>query len=48
MQLQPHFLFNSLNAASALMDTDVKAARRMLTQPRQFYRLNCCALATRP
>lgn len=39
MQLQPHFLFNSLNAVSALMGTDVKAARRMLAQLSQFLRL---------
>jgi hypothetical protein len=39
MQLQPHFLFNSLNAASALMSTDVKAARRMLAKLSQFLRL---------
>lgn len=29
-QLQPHFLFNTLNAVSALMSSDVKAARKML------------------
>ncbi|HET9505618.1 MAG TPA: histidine kinase [Hymenobacter sp.] len=39
MQLQPHFLFNSLNAVSALMSADVKAARRMLAQLSQFLRL---------
>ncbi len=32
MQLQPHFLFNTLHAISALMDEDVKAARRMLAR----------------
>lgn len=32
MQLQPHFLFNTLHAASSLMDDDVKAARRMLSR----------------
>lgn len=32
MQLQPHFLFNSLHAVSALMSKDVKAARKMLVQ----------------
>ena len=39
MQLQPHFLFNSMNAVSALMTQDVKAARRMLAQLSQFLRL---------
>ncbi|GAB3308675.1 MULTISPECIES: histidine kinase [Hymenobacter] len=39
MQLQPHFLFNSMNAVSALMSQDVKAARRMLAQLSQFLRL---------
>ncbi|NVJ97827.1 MAG: histidine kinase [Alphaproteobacteria bacterium] len=32
MQLQPHFLFNSLHAVSALMSTDVAGARRMLVR----------------
>ena len=39
MQLQPHFLFNSMNAVSALMTDDVKAARRMLAKLSQFLRL---------
>ena len=39
MQLQPHFLFNSMNAVSGLMSQDVKAARRMLAQLSQFLRL---------
>jgi two-component system LytT family sensor kinase len=39
MQLQPHFLFNSLNAASSLMGSDVKAARRMLAKLSEFLRL---------
>ena len=30
-QLQPHFLFNTLNSISALMLTDVAAAERMIT-----------------
>jgi two-component system, LytTR family, sensor kinase len=30
MELQPHFLFNTLNSVSALMLRDVKAANRML------------------
>lgn len=32
MQIQPHFLFNTLHSISALMETDVKAARRMIAQ----------------
>jgi two-component system LytT family sensor kinase len=31
MQLQPHFLFNTLNAIASLMHRDVAAAERMLT-----------------
>ncbi|HEY6339085.1 MAG TPA: DUF1272 domain-containing protein [Candidatus Sulfotelmatobacter sp.] len=31
-QLQPHFLFNTLNSISALMLTDVEAADRMITR----------------
>ncbi|MBL7963893.1 MAG: histidine kinase [Flavobacteriales bacterium] len=31
-QLQPHFLFNTLNTVSALVDEDVKAARRVLSR----------------
>lgn len=32
MQLNPHFLFNTLNAISSLMHQDVEAADRMITQ----------------
>ncbi len=32
MQLQPHFLFNTLNAASGLVERDPDATRQMLTQ----------------
>jgi hypothetical protein len=32
MQLQPHFLFNALNAVSTLIETDPEAAERMLSQ----------------
>jgi two-component sensor histidine kinase len=32
MQLQPHFLFNTLNAISALIPAEAKAARRMLAR----------------
>jgi hypothetical protein len=39
MQLQPHFLFNTLHAVSALMERDVPAARRMLTRLGDLLRL---------
>jgi two-component system, LytTR family, sensor kinase len=39
MQLQPHFLFNTLHAVSALMERDVHAARRMLTRLSDLLRL---------
>jgi LytS/YehU family sensor histidine kinase len=32
MQINPHFLFNTMNAISSLMYTDVKAADRMMEQ----------------
>ncbi|MBX2876820.1 MAG: histidine kinase [Saprospiraceae bacterium] len=32
MQLQPHFLFNTLHSVSALVDWDKKAAQKMITQ----------------
>jgi LytS/YehU family sensor histidine kinase len=32
MQLNPHFLFNTLNAIASLMHKDVKAADRMITR----------------
>lgn len=37
-QLQPHFLFNALNTASALMDEDVNSARAVLVRLGQFLR----------
>jgi LytS/YehU family sensor histidine kinase len=40
MQLQPHFLFNTLHAVSALMDRDVTAARRMITRLSDLLRLS--------
>ncbi len=40
MQLQPHFLFNTLHAVSALMERDTAAARRMLTQLSDLLRLS--------
>jgi two-component system LytT family sensor kinase len=39
MQLQPHFLFNSLNSVSALIDEDRKAAIRMVARLGDFLRL---------
>ena len=39
MQLNPHFLFNTLNAISALMHRDVPAAERMLARLSDFLRL---------
>lgn len=38
MQLNPHFLFNTLNAISALMHQDVKAADRMLARLAELLR----------
>jgi len=37
-QLNPHFLFNSLNSARALIDEDPKAAREMITELSEFLR----------
>lgn len=37
-QLQPHFLFNSLNSISALTMSDAKAARHMIQQLSDFLR----------
>jgi sensor histidine kinase YesM len=39
LQLQPHFLFNTLHSISALLDSDVEAADRMLTRLGDFLRL---------
>jgi two-component system LytT family sensor kinase len=38
-QLQPHFLFNTLNAISALMYEDVRAADRMISRLGELLRL---------
>ena len=40
MQLQPHFLFNTLHAISALMHRDVEAADRMLARLSDLLRLS--------
>ena len=39
MQLQPHFLFNTLHAISALMYRDVESADRMMSRLSDFLRL---------
>ncbi len=39
-QLQPHFLFNTLNSISALMLTDVAAADRMMTSLSDLLRMS--------
>ena len=39
MQLNPHFLFNTLNSISSLMYTDVEAADAMLARLSEFLRL---------
>jgi LytS/YehU family sensor histidine kinase len=38
-QLRPHFLFNTLNTVSALMDEDVRAARTVLSRLGQVLRV---------
>lgn len=40
MQLQPHFLFNTLHAISALIHRDVEAADRMIAQLSDLLRLS--------
>ncbi len=40
LQLQPHFLFNTLNSISALMATEVPAARRMIADLKELLRLS--------
>jgi signal transduction histidine kinase len=37
-QVNPHFLFNSLNAVRALIELDPPGARRMITQLAEFFR----------
>jgi two-component system LytT family sensor kinase len=39
MQLQPHFLFNTLNSISALLDEEPEAADRMLARLGDFLRM---------
>ncbi len=40
MQLNPHFLFNALNAVAELMEMDVKEAQRTLTRVSDLLRLS--------
>jgi len=40
MQLNPHFLFNALNAVAELMESDVKQAQRTLTRVSDLLRLS--------
>ena len=44
-QLQPHFLFNTLNAVSALIDESPAEARRMLTRLSELLRMALDAMA---
>jgi signal transduction histidine kinase len=46
MQLQPHFLFNTLHSISALMHRDVEAADRMLTRLSDLLRLTLDSAGT--
>src|SRR6187549_4183827 len=39
LQLNPHFLFNALNSAMALIATDPPAAERMVSELSDFLRL---------
>jgi two-component system LytT family sensor kinase len=39
MQLHPHFLFNTLHSISALLNSDVEAARRMIVRLGDFLRM---------
>jgi two-component system LytT family sensor kinase len=45
MQLQPHFLFNTLHTASALMERDVLGARRVLAALGDLLRLSIAQMA---
>lgn len=40
MQINPHFLFNSLNSISSLMRTDISAADTMLEQLSSLFRIS--------
>ncbi|HEV2691249.1 MAG TPA: histidine kinase [Bryobacteraceae bacterium] len=46
MQLQPHFLFNTLHAISALVHKDVEAADRMIIRLSEFLRLTLDSVGT--
>jgi two-component system, LytTR family, sensor kinase len=45
-QLQPHFLFNTMNSISALMFTDVQAADKMMSRLSDFLRMTLDSEAT--
>ncbi len=47
LQLQPHFLFNTLNSISALLDSNVEAADRMLACLGDFLRMTLDSSAAR-
>ena len=47
MQLQPHFLFNTLNAVSSLMETDREGARTLLADLGHLFRLSLDRLGQR-
>lgn len=40
MQLNPHFLFNTLNTVSAIMSDDLKGARRVIARLSEILRIN--------
>ena len=40
MQLNPHFLFNTLNTVSAIMSNDLKGARRVIARLSELLRIN--------
>lgn len=45
MQLQPHFLFNTLNSVSALVEQDVRGGQRMLSRLSDFLRMTLATAA---
>jgi len=45
MQLQPHFLFNTLNSVSALVEDDARGGQRMIGHLSEFLRLTLAGAA---
>ena len=45
MQLQPHFLFNTLNSVSALVEEDVRGGQRMISRLSEFLRMTLSTAA---